>query len=143
MPFIPAVGRGDYQQIADGEHLAVGGFVRKDAQTAAYIQFPDDVGRTVVLERLTRRRPCRSANNVIVSNPRICVCRSAQSPEGNVAQSVEDEAEKSPKPGSDDRCSSRSKRSAQSIIPALLWSRGGDYRVMMATAFDKRGAHNR
>ena len=50
--FVLAVGGGDHQQIAHGQHLAVGGFMRKDAQAAAHVQFPDDVGRSVVLEDL-------------------------------------------------------------------------------------------
>ena len=52
MAFILAVGGADHQQITHGQHLAVGGFMRKDTQAAAHVQLPDDVGRGVVLEDL-------------------------------------------------------------------------------------------
>jgi hypothetical protein len=52
MAFVLAVGGSDYQQITHGQHLAVGGFMWKDAQAGAQVQFPDDVGRGVVLEDL-------------------------------------------------------------------------------------------
>ena len=46
--FVPPVGGGDHQQIAHGQHLAVGGLVREDAQAAADVELPDDVGRACV-----------------------------------------------------------------------------------------------
>ena len=50
--FVLSVGGRDHQQIADGQHFAIGGFVRKDTQAATHVQFPDDVGRGVVMEDL-------------------------------------------------------------------------------------------
>ena len=50
--FILPVGGRDHQQITHGQHVAIGGFMRKDTQAATHVQLPDDVGRRVVLEDL-------------------------------------------------------------------------------------------
>jgi hypothetical protein len=48
MPFIPAVGGTDHEQITNRQDVAVAGFVWKDTQ-GRHVQLPDDVCRTLVV----------------------------------------------------------------------------------------------
>ena len=43
MALIPSVGGIDDQQIAHGQHVAGGGFMRKDPQAGAHVELPDEV----------------------------------------------------------------------------------------------------
>ena len=51
MAFVLAVGGADHQQITKGQHVAVAGFVWKDAQ-GGHVQLPDDVCCPLVCEDL-------------------------------------------------------------------------------------------
>ena len=48
MAFILAVGGTDHQQITQGQHVAIAGFMWKDTQ-GGHVQLPDDVCCTLVL----------------------------------------------------------------------------------------------
>ena len=83
MAFVLAVGGRDHQQVAHGQHLAVGRFVRKDTQAAAHVQLPDDVGRRVVLEGLV---PIRTAVLAVAETLRVEAAELAL--RGDVVQTV-------------------------------------------------------
>jgi hypothetical protein len=49
MTFILAVGSADYEQITEGQHVTIAGFMREDTE-GGHVQLPDDVCCSVVFE---------------------------------------------------------------------------------------------